>query len=105
MTTLDRKNLPNNPELKNLLDQDEAWNIIYDSHTRSTPEAMAQQIFERYNDRDCDTIAMAVIIKAMSCIGPLMAMGIRFDDELRRLMGMKPADDPLTAMANKLTRQ
>lgn len=96
MTVLDRKELPDNPELSSLLEQDEAWNIIYDSHTRSTPEAMARKIHNSYNDRDCDTIAMAVLIRSMRCPPQLVQVAAKFDDELNRLMDKPVANDPLS---------
>lgn len=93
---VNRSEWPNNPELSNLLNQDEAWNIIYDSYTRSTPEAMAQKIYDSYNDHDCDQLAMAVLFRAMRCPPQLVQAAAKFDNELNRLMGKVVADDPLT---------
>lgn len=90
-----RNELPNNPDLARFVrNSDEMWNIIYDSFTGRAQET-AQRIFDSYNDHDCDQIVISVLIRAMSEQTVFANAAATFDNEMRKLMGMDPANDPL----------
>lgn len=95
MTNPNRKELPDNPDVARFVrDRDDMWNIIYESFTRGAQQT-AQQIYNNYNDHDCHQITIGVLIRAMGEPTAFANAAAAFDNEMRKLMGMAPADDPL----------